>query len=256
MHLSYNVIKENRILDKDVKTISTDVNLNLEEEAQNIQGETGITYEEARSYINNYEKIGMEIIEDAKRKKNEYIIEMTEKGKDIEKEAYNKGYDQGLINGREDGRNEAFEKAVPEAKQEAQHIIDEAEDILKSAKIEYDKFLEDKRQEIINMTLDIAYQVLKREVQDADSLNGLIDEAIKLSKGAENVIIKCNPKYKEELEGHKEMWKTLSNIEGEIFILPDVNMEFGSAIVEKSTGKVEVGIDIGLDRIKEALSSM
>lgn len=256
MRLSYNVIKENRVLDKDVKTISTDITINDEEEINEVQSETGVTYEEARNFIDNYENIGRDIIEDAKKKKNEYIAEMIEKGKDIEKEAYNKGYDQGLINGREDGRNEAYQQVIPEAKQKAQDIIDEAENILKSAKVEYDKFLDDKRQEIIKMTLDIAYQVLKKEVKDEDSLNALMDEAIKLSKGAENVIIRCNPKYKEELESQKEMWKTLSNIEGEIFILPDVNMELGSAIVEKSTGKVEVGIDIGLDRIKAALSSI
>ena len=41
----------------------------------------------------------------------------------------------------------------------------------------------------------------------------------------------------------------------EIFVLPNEGVSLGNAIIEKASGKVEVGIDVSLKAIEEALSS-
>lgn len=251
MHLSYNVIKVNRVMPKETKTISTELFLNNEdkEQAENSQ----VSLEKAQEIISNYENIGRKIIEDAKLEKLEILKSAKELAKDIEREAYEKGYNQGLINGNEDGKKEALEKYIPIASEKANTIIQDAERIFKNANKSYEEYLDRKRNEIIGLSLSIAEQVLKREVSDVSGLNGLIDEVIKISKGSENIVIKCNDKYKEELEKNIPIWRTLNNISGEIFILVDNNISEGNAIIERSTGKVEVGIDIGLEKIREAI---
>lgn len=252
MHLSYNVIKENRTIAKESKKITTEsiVEIKSDEVAGNINS---VTLEEAQAYISNYERLGQNIIEDAKRKRDEYIYGASEKAAVIEREAYEKGYTQGIANGEEDGRKKAYESCIPEATKEAEEIILKAEKILASAQDMFESYLEEKKKEIIELSVSIAEQILKREVTDKASINGLVEEAIKLSKGEENVVIRCNPMYEEELQKQIPVWKTLNNILGEIFVLVDDSMECGNAVVEKKTGKIIVGLDIGLERIKEAI---
>ena len=103
------------------------------------------------------------------------------------------------------------------------------------------------------MAFTIAEQVLHKELKKENSLNELVEEAIKLSKGEENIVIKCNPLYEEELKKNAELWQATNNISGKIFIMVDDDIEEGNAIVEKNTGKIVVGIDVGLKRIQDAI---
>lgn len=82
-----------------------------------------------------------------------------------------------------------------------------------------------------------------------------MEEGIRLSKGEENLVIKCNPKYVSSIKEHIPVWKASYSIGGEIFVLPNEGVSLGNAIIEKASGKVEVGIDVSLKAIEEALSS-
>lgn len=257
MHSSYNLIKENAVLSKDTKVIKTEFKMDIQahELQDNNDQETpqGITYEEAQTFIKNYEKIGKNIIEDAKLQKNKIIIEATEKSAIIEREAYEKGYAQGMENGQEDGKKQAFDIVIPEATKKAEEMIARAESTLKSALADYAAYMESKKSEIIELSITIAQQILKREILNKSGLNSLVDEAIKLSKNSENIVVKCNSKHISDLQKEIPVWKSVNNIKGEIFILADDNMECGNAVIEKETGKIEVGIDIGLEKIKQAI---
>lgn len=254
MRLSYNIIKSNVVEAKEKINIVTEACIKKSNDTneKELQHEE-VSYEEAQAYINNYEKIGRDIVEEAKRKRDEYIIEMTEKAKEIEKAAYEQGYSQGVINGKEDGKKEAYESCIPNAIRKAEELIKDAENILTKAQEDYEAYLEDKKDEILNLSIAIAEQIIKRELTDKSGLNSLIEDAIKVSKGSENIIIKCNSIHEEEIKKQSEVWKVINNIIGEIFIIKDDSMEPGNAVIEKSTGKIEVGIDIGLEKIKEAI---
>lgn len=253
MHLSYNVIKNYNVESKEKVNIETESIIQIDKSEENASNNLGVSYEEAQFFIKNYEKIGQNIIEDAKRKRDEYIVEMVEKAKVIEKEAYEKGYSQGVINGEEDGKKEAYESCIPNAIKKAEEIISNAEETLKSAKKNYEAYLEEKKSEILELSITIAEQVIKKELEDKAGLNSMLENALKDSKGLDNVIIKCNSVHIDEIKSQCETWKTINNIIGEIFVISDNNMKPGNAVIEKSTGKVEVGIDIGLNKIKEVL---
>lgn len=253
MQSSYSLIKENRVLSGETKKIKTEYQAKRHGDMSG-EASDSLTIEEARKYVSSYEKIGQGIIEEAKKKREQYLFETIERANELEKDAYEKGYNQGLLNGHEDGEKEALEKYIPQAKKEAQEIIENAQKCLKSAREDYNKYLEEKKKEILNLVLEVSKKVLNREILEKPSINSLVEQALYLSKGSENVIVKCNSIHNDELKKNIEIWKPSYNIVGEIFLLPDDNMKPGNAIIEKDSGIIEVGIDIGMEKIKNVLT--
>lgn len=253
MHSSYNLIKEDRVINRDTKIVETEFIINSKENDDREVIDKGISYEEAQKYIKNYENIGQNIIIEAQRKRDSFLFETTARANEIEKEAYDKGYKQGIQNGYDDGKKEAYDSCLPEAIKEADETRERAENMLKSASNSYEAYLHVKKQDILELAVSIAENILNREIKTKDGINNIVDSALQLSKGEENVMIKCNPEHEEDLKKEIFIWKTKYNIKGEIFILPDDEISPGNAIIEKNTGKIEVGIDIGLERIREVL---
>ena len=252
MQSSYNFITKNQALSGNSKTISTEYikkRNSIKEELQ----DSGKRVEEIQELMDIYESIGKNIILDAQRKRDEFMIEAIARSEAMEKEAYEKGYNQGLDNGFEDGKNEAIEKFFPEAERRAEELVRNAENILSKAEDDYYSYMESKKEEIIRLSLTIAKQVLKREVTSEGGLSDLVEEAIELSKGEDNVIIKCNHIHEEEIREKIPVWKANYSIKGEIFVLAKDGIEVGNAFIEKSSGKMQVGIDIGLEEIEKAI---
>jgi flagellar assembly protein FliH len=84
-------------------------------------------------------------------------------------------------------------------------------------------------------------------------MNAIVEEAFKISKGEENVILKVNSIHVEKLKSLVERWKVSYGIKNEIFILADEFIEPGNAILEKSSGIVKVGIETGMEQIRKVL---
>ena len=178
-----------------------------------------------------------------------------EESQAMEREAYEKGYAQGKENGYEDGKKEAIENVLPQVERQAAETIKKADEILEGAKEDYIRYLESKKADIIRLSIAIAEKVIRKKVTDEDGISEILEEGIRLSKGEENLVIKCNPKYVSSIKEHIPVWKASYSISGEIFVLPNEGVSLGNAIIEKASGKVEVGIDVSLKAIEEALSS-
>lgn len=203
--------------------------------------------------MKRYEDIGQRILQDAKNEKQAILLRAQMDANISEKEAYEKGYEQGIKNGYDDGYKKAYDETIDSAKTEAEEIIAKAESLLKSAHENYLKYLEDKKKDVIRLALDIAENITKKELSHEDSMNAIIDEAFRISKGEDNVIIKSNAIHIEELKSQIEIWKISYGIKNEIFILEDNFMEPGNAILEKPSGVIKVGIDIGMEQIKKEI---
>ena len=78
-------------------------------------------------------------------------------------------------------------------------------------------------------------------------------EYIKISKGEDNVILKANSIHIEELKSEVERWKIAYGIKNEIFVLTDDSIKPGNAILEKPSGIVKVGVEIGMEQIQKAI---
>lgn len=247
MQSSYSLIKKEQALSGDLMKISTNY------VAKTNDGYGSNEIESDTNMIGNFEIIGAGIIKEAHRKRDQILLESRTQAALIEKNAYEKGYNQGLQNGHEDGKTEAIEATLPQARKEAEDIINKAESILSSAEQDYKEYLDNKTRDIIKLALSIAEKILKKEVLKDDGIDQIIEEAFKLAKGEQNIIIRCNSIYEEELKGKIQIWKANYNIAGEIFVLISDDIELGNAIIEKNSGKMQVGVDIGLEKIMKAL---
>lgn len=251
MQSSYSVVKRNYVRGGSEKVISTEYNV---PDVMSISEENLTQMElEKKNYISSYENIGKNIIEDAKRQAEKFRMEAIQKAEIIEEEAYKKGYEQGVANGYEDGKKEAIESTLPVAQKEAEDIKDEALHILLNAQADYEKYMDAKNTEIIKLSFNIANKILKREVLKDEGIDSIIEDAFEQYKGSANCVVRCNEMHTAELREKIENWKKKYDISGEIFIIEDNKVEPGNAWIEKSSGKMEVGIDIGMKKLEETI---
>ena len=247
MQSSYSLIKKDQALSGELMKISTNYVAKTTDryDSKEIESEANM--------IGNFEAIGAGIIKEAQRKRDQILLESRTQGALIEKNAYEKGYNQGIQNGHEDGKKEAIEATIPQARKEAEDIINKAGSILSGAEQDYNEYLNNKTRDIINLAFSIAEKILKKEVLKENGIDQIIEEAFKLAKGEQNIIIRCNSIYEDELKGKIQIWKANYNITGEIFVLISEDIEPGNAIIEKNSGKMQVGVDIGLEKIMKAI---
>jgi Flagellar biosynthesis/type III secretory pathway protein len=266
MQSSYSLIKKGLAKEGDSIRISTEYkfkHLEVDKEDYEIENLSEIVESEEvkvpevdpEEVLKRYEDIGQRIIQDAKREKQVITLKAQMDADVAEKKAYEKGYEQGIQNGYDDGYKKAYDETIEAAKAEAASIVETAELLLKSAHENYCQYLEDKKVEVVNLALLIAESIAQKALSDEDSMNSIVEEAFKISKGEDNVILKVNSIHVEELKSQIEKWKISYGIKNEIFILNDDTLEPGNAILEKPSGIVKVGVEIGMEQIRKALFS-
>lgn len=203
------------------------------------------------------EDVFNENIEDYKQKLNElkeHIIEEARlKAKDIEKDAYIKGYDQGKKNGYEDGYKEAYTEYVDKAKEEASVIKNEADAILFRSNIEFISYLKEKNKDVINLAIDIASSVLRKRFEDRESMNELLKHIISEYEQGSTFIIKCNSYYEDSIREDLKSWKSELPLGRNIFVVADDCLDKGNAVIERENGRVILGIDCAISKLKEEL---
>lgn len=250
MQLSYNLIKANGKLNLNKKKIET----KYVSKANEISLDTIknlAEYEMRQSYKN----LGQSIIKRAKEEAEEIIKIAKEKALKVEKEAYEKGYSQGQSNGYEDGYNYGLDKVYKDTEEEVKNNILKSEKVLKKSNSDYKEYLKEKEKEILNISIEMASIIARKELKEDNGILPLIEEVLNEAKEEENIIIKCNTKHVKSIEEKTDYYKKAYSIRGEIFVLEDLLMEEGNALIEKSSGKALVGIDIGLKNIEKALSN-
>ncbi|SFA74647.1 hypothetical protein [Clostridium frigidicarnis] len=205
-----------------------------------------------------FDPLGQIIIEKAKRDRDELLRKTYEEVETIRSdaynEAYNMGYEEGKTSGYDDGYKEAYDKNIEKAKEEAGSIIENANNILLSAKAQYENYLKEKKEEILDLSLYIAQLALNKEILRDDAMDEVIFNALEESAKAKTYIIKCSEEYIDHINENVILWKeklALNNCE--VFIIKDNSLEKGNAVIEKNNGKIKVGIDVALENIKKEL---
>lgn len=252
MQLSYNLIKQESALHSNKKKIETNY-IKKTEELEDEFSRASIENEIKKSY----ESLGESIIKRSKMEAEKIVMDSRRAAVDIEREAYEKGYSQGQKNGYEDGFKEGYNKGLEQinldTEAEVKAAIDNAERILELSNSEYKKYINEKEEEIIKLAFEMAKVITEKELTEKDGILPIIEKILNESKGEENIIIRCNSVHIESIEEKISYYKKAYAIKGEIFVLEDPLMEAGNAIIEKNTGKAVIGLDIGLQRLEEAL---
>ncbi len=193
------------------------------------------------------------IVQEIELKKQAIINEANENAKTIEKRAYELGYEQGLKNGYEDGYKESYEENIDKAIKESEEIKKEAYNTLLNIKSQIKEYIKYNKEQVLNISIKIAEQVLREKFKDTSLMNIMLDNIINEYDLKNDLVIKVNPRYKEELQKNIDEKIPKNNSAQKIFILSDSSIEEGNAEVEYKNGKLIVGIDSVLEKVKEEL---
>jgi flagellar assembly protein FliH len=199
------------------------------------------------------EKQHKEMLVQTETDKQKILEEAKKASLEIEKNAYEEGYAQGLKNGHEDGYKEAYDKRMEETKEEFDSMIDEATKILLSSQSLVSDYALTKKEEIINLSLNIASQILAKELKKTSSMDALFEKALIEVKDRKTLVIKVNPKYKDSIT------KQISSLKDELSLTNDINVlgissiQEGDLIIESEKGTVVTGVDTAFENIKAEL---
>lgn len=250
---SSNIIKNNKIINQGKKQIITD---GVQLKAQSIDEIKEIIKKNSDngiSPIEKFDEIAQTILDNAKAEAETIRVNAISSAEIIKSDAYNKGYEDGSQKGYNDAYNETVVKGRLEAENISKDVQKKASQIIKDARMEYEKYLLDKRIDIKNLALSIAEQILKREVREEEGIDSMIYDAVNKSKHSKLIVIKCNKLHCEAIRTAAELWKTQIPLKGDIFVIEDNFIVNGNALIEKDNGKIEIGIDIGLDKVKNEI---
>lgn len=228
--------------------IDNEVDLNEEKKLELLKLEEEIKQKLADAQAKYDEILSLANIESEK-----ILTESREKSIDIEKKAYIEGYEQGTKNGYEDGYKEAYEDNIEKAKNESLQILQEANKVMLEANNQIASYIKENKKNILSIGISIAEKVLRRKFEDEESMDLLILDVIKEYELKENFVIRVNSIYKESLDKQILELKENKLIEKDVFILSDESIDKGNALIESLNGRLVIGIDDVLGKIKEEI---
>lgn len=194
-----------------------------------------------------YEKISEKTSLEIGNILNEANIE----AKDIERKAYEVGYEQGLKNGYEDGFKEAYEKNIEKAIKESKEIKEEGYKTLLQIRNETVNYIKENKSSILQISVEIAEQVLREKFEDTDTMNKLLENVINEYNLKKDMVIKINPTYINQLQISDI--KNKLDLTQRVFVICDPDIEKGNVEIETGNGKLIVGIDGVLEKIRAEL---
>ena len=132
-------------------------------------------------------------------------------------------------------------------------MIEELNQKIDKEKEVLDTLPKNNKKNILAMGISIAEKVLRRNFEDEESMDLLILDVIKEYELKENFVIRVNPIYKESLDKQILELKENNLINKDVFILSDESVDKGNALIESLNGKLVIGIDDVIGKIKEEL---
>lgn len=240
MQLSYNVFKANVIDKKKVVTPpsiepkifsyqQTSNEVDIEKIFENIKAEAKFEAEK--------------IIDDAKKRAQEILKNAQDASKQFIEEAKNRGYEVGYKQGLADGFNEGINNAQNEAKK----IIENANIYLLNSQNEVKEFYDKSKNEIINLSIEIAKDILKKELSiNHEMVVNLAEQVISKSKEKKNLILKCSIEDYKILKKRQDDLAVFTDSQNNILIIADADLKNGDIILESTTGLIDATLETRL----------
>lgn len=215
--------------------------------------ESFLSIEKEDRVLDSYENIGKSIIENSQKQKNRILEIAHEDAMTIKEEAYEEAYKEGYEKGYIDSYEMHMEKALKEAESILEESRSEANYIVKNTREDFQNYLQLKKDEIINLSYEIAKTILKKEIFKEEGMDSIILETLKEHRNNKVFIIRCGECHADHIKEVILKWKNEFALQGEIFVIKDNSLGEGNAVIEKDNGMITVGMDIGLENIKKEL---
>jgi flagellar assembly protein FliH len=186
--------------------------------------------------------VGLETIEQERRKAMDVRRRMEMRAQAVEREAYERGFGAGEKAGLEFG------------KQKAAGLFQKIGEILKELGACKETVFKDMEKEIIELALALAEKIVSREInRDDKAVLNTIQRAMKVAATTGEITLKVNPADREVLFEHKEdLARYGVGVDG-VRIKIDDQIARGGCLIETNYGVVDATVQGIIDELREML---
>ena len=198
------------------------------------------------------EKKAEEIIADAQNNAEKIIEQSKEKAEEIKEQAEKEGYDSGYQKGYDEGHKKGIEDGRNKVNDELEKKMQELNEILNEVESHFEEELERLPIEVINLSLDIASRILRKEIHvEPELINNIIFDILEeIGAAHEEIVIKVSPEMVDYINTVK-IEKFLGQQSAEI--VADSSLNEGDCVIETEFGGKDATIENKLDLIEKKL---
>ena len=139
-----------------------------------------------------------------------------------------------------EGYEQGYRSALEEARGEADKYRAQARQVLAGAEEARQEALEDLKEEILTLAVEIAEKVLARELEThPDAVLNVAEEAVQLAGNRKYVVLWVNPAQLEICRAHRDQMAAHLPPKAELQIMVDEAVEPGGCVVENEYGRVD-----------------
>ncbi|MFD2133127.1 flagellar assembly protein FliH [Pseudogracilibacillus auburnensis] len=237
MHHNHKVISIKKMTNMNRHKTDFD-ELNMDEQHATIQVEIEKAKQQLATLQEQKEKMLNDMKEAIKKEKEVWLKEKEIERQKAEKIGYGIGYDKGQEN----------------AEQEYEKLLTQANEIVSKAKHDYEQTIEKHQQAIIQLAISAAEKIINDQIsKNQDYFTAIVVKAMDELKDKSTIAIYVSPhdytficQQKEELEQILEEGELLS-------IYVDQHLHQGDCVIRHPFGQINVGIDLQLQQLKNAL---
>ncbi|PLR97276.1 flagellar assembly protein FliH [Bacillus sp. T33-2] len=160
-------------------------------------------------------------------------------------EAEGRGFEKGVLEGRKQGYSEY------------QATIQQAREVVESAKKDYHDHIEASEKTILQLGLKVAERILGKRIKEhGEDFLSLVKRALKDAREYRDIQLHVHPVHYGFLLSQKEELSAVFPKETDFYIFPDDDLSEGDCIIESINGRIDASVDSQLQEIKEKLLEM
>lgn len=172
-----------------------------------------------------------------------------------EKEAWQAKKEKEKQEAKEFGYKIGYDKGVHEAEREWSGRLQEVNQIAESARQDYYRTVEQHEEAIVQLAMHSAEKIIHDTLlEDESYFITIVKQAIEQLKNRTSLSITVHPAHYQQVMEQKEELEQLLE-EGQLLsVFADKQLAKGACTINHPFGQIEVGIDVQLQQIKDALA--
>lgn len=182
------------------------------------------------------------------------LLKQTEAEINKAKEQWNQEKQTYIKQAKDEGYTKGFSFGKEESMKQYEHLILEANDIIRAATKNYDELIKQSDHMIIDLAISVAEKIIHQKLHDnKDVFSQLVEDVIEDLTNQEHIYIHIHSSHYEYMQQRKNELEQLIDENTKLSILVDPDATDDSCLIEYSTGKIDASVDTQLKQIKTVL---
>ncbi len=247
MRLSYKVIKNSNVTDQKC-VIPT---------REDIKNDDHMSSDDMLKMIENANNVSKKIIESAERERDSIVMQAKfdaeNKMTEFVEELKQKGFEEGQALGFEKGYSEGYEQGYLSGQETISAIESQVEDVLKSAKHEAKRYVENNEVDIIELAINISERIIRNSLaNDQEQIYRSAKDVIATFKNRKQIVIRTRPQnidlFNHRVDELKEICENAT-----FSIIGDERVSETGCMIENEDQIINTDINSQLENVKQAL---